>query len=117
MRRKTLVLKLFSRHFRAQVVSVIDGTIVGIIFGTLIVIRMMKKKANTSPTGSLTFRNIIIFRVERINKSKSKMRLIWNIRCIAQKKCKLHFLNILLYDTISEINYGVVNIFFLLFSF
>jgi hypothetical protein len=45
----------------AQAGAVIGGMIVGILAGTIIVlagVQMMKRKANTSPTGGLTFRNI-----------------------------------------------------------
>ena len=45
----------------AQAGAVLGGTIVGILAGTIIVlvgIQMMRRKANTSPTGGLTFRNI-----------------------------------------------------------
>lgn len=45
----------------AQAGAVIGGMIIGILAGTMIVlagIQMMKRKANASPTGGLTFRNI-----------------------------------------------------------
>ena len=45
----------------AQAGAVIGGMVIGILAGTMIVlagIQMMKRKANTSPTGGLTFRNI-----------------------------------------------------------
>ncbi|CAF3267487.1 unnamed protein product [Rotaria sp. Silwood2] len=45
----------------AQASAVVGGMIVGILFGTItvfVVICMIKRKANKSPSGGLTFRNI-----------------------------------------------------------